>query len=151
MAVLNEKPKNDLKEAETVTDHKTDLDSDSRIGNKTHECEKSNDSNAASTLTQKELLEWLHPVEDPELFLSLVDLGLIYEAQPLSDKSDHVHVKMTLTSPGCPAGDYLVTEVKKRLLEHENIQDASVEIVWEPKWDPAEMASDEVKDRLGIW
>jgi metal-sulfur cluster biosynthetic enzyme len=99
-------------------------------------------------MTDEILKEWLRPVQDPELFMSLVDLGLIYECKVEGEK---VTVKMSLTSPGCPAGDYLVQEVKKRMLEYPGIKDAEVEIVWEPKWDPKTMASDEVKDRLGIW
>ncbi|HTL11994.1 MAG TPA: hypothetical protein VL588_05880, partial [Bdellovibrionota bacterium] len=60
-------------------------------------------------------------------------------------------VRMTLTSPGCPAGGYLVSEVQKRMREHPGIRDARVEIVWEPKWDPKTMASEEAKEQLGIW
>lgn len=101
------------------------------------------------SLKEADLLEWIRPVLDPELNMSLVDLGLIYEAVPNED--NEVSVKMTLTSPGCPAGDYMVQAVRSRLLEHEEVEKAHVEIVWEPKWNPAEMASDEVKDKMGIW
>lgn len=101
------------------------------------------------TLTSESAKEWLKPVEDPELFMSLVELGLIYDVT-LSEPG-HAHVKMTLTSPGCPAAGYLVEQVKKRMLEHEEIKEAEVEIVFEPKWDPKTMASDECKDKLGIW
>ena len=96
-----------------------------------------------------EIMDWLRPVQDPELFLSIVDLGLIYEAK--IDERGVVDLHMTLTSPGCPAGDYIVTELKRRAKEHPQVTDANITIVWEPKWDPASMASDEVKDRLGIW
>ncbi len=96
----------------------------------------------------QELLEWLRPVQDPELFLSLVDLGLVYS---VTKEGGAASVKMTLTSPGCPAAGYLVDEVKKRLLEYPGVETADVQIVFEPKWDPRTMASDEVKDRLGIW
>jgi metal-sulfur cluster biosynthetic enzyme len=93
-------------------------------------------------------LDWLRPIQDPELFLSLVDLGLIYEVSLDSGKAA---VKMSLTSPGCPAADHLVGEVKKRILEYPGVSEATVLVVFEPKWDPRTMASDEVKDRLGIW
>lgn len=99
-------------------------------------------------MNEPELLEWLRPVQDPELFLSLVDLGLIYRVEI---KDGHAAVEMSLTSPGCPAADYLVTEVKKRILEYPGVTGADVQVVFEPKWDPRTMASDEVKDRLGIW
>jgi metal-sulfur cluster biosynthetic enzyme len=94
------------------------------------------------------LLDWLRPVQDPELFLSLVDLGLIYSVVITEGKAA---VTMSLTSPGCPAADELVTNVKKRILEYPGVTEAAVEVVFEPKWDPRIMASDEVKDRLGIW
>lgn len=94
------------------------------------------------------LLEWLRPVQDPELFMGLVDLGLIYEVTFQDAKA---FVKMSLTSPGCPAAGYLVDQVRQRLLEYPGVKEADVMIVFEPKWDPRTMASDEVKDKLGIW
>ncbi|MEW6054995.1 MAG: metal-sulfur cluster assembly factor [Bdellovibrionota bacterium] len=100
-------------------------------------------------LTDEALKEWLRPVQDPELFLSIVDLGLIYNCE--NTESGKVEVKMTLTSPGCPAGGYMVDQVQKKLMEHPEVQEVKVDIVWEPKWDPKTMASDEVKERLGIW
>ncbi len=96
----------------------------------------------------KELMEWLQPVEDPELFMSIVDLGLIYKAQVDNGVAT---IEMTLTSPGCPAGDYIVNSIKTRAEEHKKVKTATVEIVWEPKWDPSTMASEEAKDKLGIW
>lgn len=99
--------------------------------------------------TQEEMFDWLRTVQDPELFMSIVDLGLIYEAK-LGDDA-RLDVRMTLTSPGCPAGDYLVQAVKDRGLQHEAVKTCEVQIVWEPKWDPATMASEEAKDSLGIW
>jgi metal-sulfur cluster biosynthetic enzyme len=98
--------------------------------------------------TRDELLDWLRPVEDPELFMSLVDLGLIYSVELTGDKVD---IKMTLTTPGCPSAGYLVQQVKERMEEHPVVKEASVFLVFEPRWDPRVMASDEVKDRLGIW
>jgi len=103
-----------------------------------------------TSLTKEVLFEWLQPCIDPELNFSLVDLGLIYEADYNEEKKS-VHVKMTLTSPGCPAGDFILDEIKKRLLEHEAIETAEVEIVWEPKWNPQDFASDEIKEKLGLW
>ncbi len=98
--------------------------------------------------SREELLHWLSPIQDPELFLGLVDLGLIYDVVLENGKAT---VTMTLTSPGCPAADHLIGEVKKRMLEYPGVTDAEVKVVFEPKWDPRTMASDEVKDTLGIW
>jgi metal-sulfur cluster biosynthetic enzyme len=94
------------------------------------------------------LMEWLRPVQDPELFMGLVDLGLIYSIQL---EGETAHVKMTLTSPGCPSAGYLVEQIKNRLLEYPGVKQADVMVVFDPKWDPRTMASDEVKDKLGIW
>ncbi|NUM89545.1 MAG: metal-sulfur cluster assembly factor [Bdellovibrionales bacterium] len=98
--------------------------------------------------TPQGLMEWLKPVEDPELFLSLVELGLIYE---VSIQGDAVDVKMTLTSPGCPSAGYLMQSIRDRLLKYPGVAKADVRLVFEPKWDPREMASEEAKDKLGIW
>jgi metal-sulfur cluster biosynthetic enzyme len=100
-------------------------------------------------LSSEALFEWLKPVMDPELNLSLVELGLIYEA--VIEEENHVFIRMTLTSPGCPVGPELVGNVKKRALEHPGVKGAEVEVVWEPKWDPSTMASEDCKDVLGIW
>jgi len=96
------------------------------------------------------LLEWIHPVQDPEMFISIVDLGLVYEAT-LNEAGTDAKVVMTLTSPHCPVADVFVNNVKTRLLEYPGIEAAEVKLVFEPKWDPKTMASDEVKDKLGIW
>lgn len=109
---------------------------------------KSPDPKPLAEATQADFLEWLAPIQDPELFLSLVELGLIYTVEATGDS---VSVRMTLTSPGCPSADFLVSEVKRRLLEYPGVKSADVMIIFEPKWDPRTMASDAVKDRLGIW
>lgn len=101
-----------------------------------------------SLKTNSELLEWLKPVQDPEMLLSIVDLGLVYETELTGD---HARVVMTLTSPHCPVADVFVGNVKKRTLEYPGVVSADVKLVFEPKWDPKTMSSDEVKDRLGIW
>ena len=96
------------------------------------------------------LLEWIHPVQDPEMLISIVDLGLVYEAK-LNEDGKKADVIMTLTSPHCPVADVFVNNVKTRLLEYPGVEQAEVKLVFEPKWDPKTMASDEVKDKLGIW
>jgi metal-sulfur cluster biosynthetic enzyme len=101
-----------------------------------------------------ELMEWLRPVEDPEMFISIIELGLVYEAKFVESDlgpNKKAQAVMTLTSPHCPIVDVFTGNVKKRLLEYPGVEDAEVKVVFEPKWDPATMASDEVKDRLGIW
>ncbi len=102
-----------------------------------------------ASVTPEELKEWIRSIKDPEINVSLVDLGLIYEIV-IGDTAG-VDVKMTLTTPTCPAAPAIVDMVKKRLEEHESISSANVELVWEPKWDPKTMANEEGKDALGIW
>lgn len=99
--------------------------------------------------TETELKEWLKPIEDPEIHLSLVELGLIYSAT--MNDAGKVDVIMSLTSPGCPLGDFMIDQIKKRLAELPDVTGSDVQIVWEPKWDPKVMASEEAKEALGIW
>lgn len=102
------------------------------------------------SLNPDELKEWLRPIKDPEINVSLVDLGLIYEILVAED-GESLDVKMTLTTPTCPAAPVIVDQVKKRLEEYAGVKSAKVELVWEPKWDPKTMANEEGKDALGIW
>ena len=88
-------------------------------------------------------------VDDPDLGVSIVGMGLVYGGE--MDDEGKASVRMTLTSPACPAGGYLVEEVRKKLLAHPDVKAAEVAIVWDPKWDPKTMASEEVKEMLGIW
>ncbi|MEO8202049.1 MAG: metal-sulfur cluster assembly factor [Gemmatimonadota bacterium] len=76
----------------------------------------------------------LRAVKDPELNLNIVDLGLVYDVE-VSEAGD-VNVRMTLTSPGCPAGPEIVTDVTRTIKEIEGVGVVEVEIVWEPYWTP---------------
>lgn len=76
----------------------------------------------------------LRAVKDPELNLNIVDLGLVYTVQ-VSDEGD-VRVEMTLTSPGCPAGPEIVTDVNRTIRDLDGVRSVDVEIVWEPYWTP---------------
>ena len=95
------------------------------------------------------LLEALKEVEDPELGISIVDLGLVYGVEVEEKK---VRVRMTLTSPGCPIGPMLQTAVHSTVTRvYPQAEDVRVDLVWNPPWDPYKMASEEAKDMLGIW
>ena len=76
----------------------------------------------------------LRAVKDPELNLNIVDLGLVYDIT-VTDAGD-VDVKMTLTSPGCPAGPEIVNDVNGTIKDLEGVNSVEVEIVWEPFWTP---------------
>jgi metal-sulfur cluster biosynthetic enzyme len=98
--------------------------------------------------TKASVLETLRPVHDPELMISIVDLGLVYDVQ--YDDGD-VMVTMTLTSPGCPLGPVIRGEAYAKLREIPGVKDVDVQIVWNPPWDPRTMASEDVRMQLGIW
>lgn len=86
---------------------------------------------------------------DPEIGISVVDLGLIRDIQITPEGV--VTVKMTLTSPFCPEGPAIVQEVEQTVRFLPGVKEAAVELVWNPPWDPRTEASDEVKALLGIW
>jgi metal-sulfur cluster biosynthetic enzyme len=88
-------------------------------------------------------------IEDPEIGITLVELGLIYEINVDSEKK--ANIKMTFTSMACPAGPQLKNEVLAGALRTEGISDANIEIVWNPKWDPRVMATEDAKMQLGIY
>ena len=99
--------------------------------------------------TTKELWDAVQGVEDPELRMSIVDLGLIYDVT--IDGDGEVTVEMTLTSPACPVGPMLQGQIYHVLMQLPGVVDVEVNLVWDPPWDPREMASDEVKLALGVW
>ncbi|MBN4076612.1 DUF59 domain-containing protein [Gemmatimonas aurantiaca] len=99
--------------------------------------------------TRDQLFEALMPIQDPEIRIGVVDLGLIYDA--IVTDTGAVTVKMTLTTPSCPYGEMIISQVQKAVEEFPGVTEAKVDLVWEPVWDPREMASDFAKDQLGIW
>lgn len=93
------------------------------------------------------LLESLKQVVDPELMINIVDLGLVYE---VAQDERTVKVKMTLTSPACPAGPQIITQAKMALEQLEDVDEAQIELVMSPPWSPARM-TEEARDQLGIF
>ncbi|MHB8902475.1 MAG: metal-sulfur cluster assembly factor [Thermoguttaceae bacterium] len=103
-------------------------------------------------ITQNSVYAALRQVEDPELFINIVDLGLIYEASLTENngKTD-VFVKMTMTSPGCPAGPELVANAKEALRDlGEAVGEVTVKVVLDPPWSP-DLMTEEARDELGIF
>ena len=106
-------------------------------------------SDEVSTLpTDQQIWDALRPIQDPEIHLGIVDLGLIYGVQ--SESNGTVRVRMTLTSPACPIGPLLQAQVQAALLKLQGVKEARVELVWTPPWDPRTMATDEIKMELGL-
>ncbi len=95
--------------------------------------------------TKEQVLDALTRVYDPEIPVDIVNLGLVYD---VAIEDGIVRIKMTMTSPGCPVGDFLAAEVKRALLKLPAVEAVSVEFVWDPPWS-SEMMSPEAKKTLG--
>jgi len=101
--------------------------------------------------TQEEVREALKTVEDPELHIGIVDLGLVYGVDVAGPENEEVSVTMTLTSPMCPVGPMFREAVMSKVKSMDGVSVANVEITFTPPWDPRTMASDDAKVQLGIW
>ncbi|MGH7906124.1 MAG: metal-sulfur cluster assembly factor [Candidatus Binataceae bacterium] len=97
-------------------------------------------------MTRNDILQALHAVNDPEVGVNIVDLGLIYS----TDIHDNlVRVVMTMTTPACPMHSYLTEEVREAILSrYEDVEEVNVELVWDPPWS-SQMISEEGKRQLG--
>jgi len=101
--------------------------------------------------TQDEVREALKTVEDPELHLGIIDLGLVYGIDVSGPANENVAVTMTLTSPMCPVGPMFKASVLEAVEAIPGVKSAQVDITFDPPWNPREMASDDIKLMLGIW
>ena len=90
--------------------------------------------------------EALKTVLDPELGMSIVDLGLIYTVEIIGDAAN---ITMTLTSPGCPLAPLIDEMVRKAVSGVRGVKKINLEIVWDPPWSP-ELMSEEVRAELGM-
>ncbi len=109
---------------------------------------------ATQPLSEDVVREVLKEVKDPELFVNIVDLGLIYGVtlSPAADAPDrqHVAIDMTMTSPACPAGPQLIGDTKRVLAARPAVSAVEVRIVMDPPWTPDRM-TDAARDQLGIF
>lgn len=101
-----------------------------------------------ATEKEKEVYDAIRAVEDPEIGIPIVELGLVYEVKVEEDKA---LIKMTYTSMACPAGAQMKKDVEDNSLRVEGINEVNVEVVWSPPWNPREMASEDAKMQLGIF
>ena len=92
--------------------------------------------------------EALHTVYDPEIPVDLVNLGLIYSVK-IDQEAARVDISMTLTAPGCGMGPVIAADAQARILTIDGIDDARVELVWDPAWNQ-DMISEEGKMKLGM-
>ena len=96
--------------------------------------------------TREEVLEMLRQVEDPELGMDIVDLGLLYDVDVAGS---HVKVTHSLTSMGCPAGPMIQEDIYRVASELPGVEDVEIELTWDPPWTPDKM-SDDAKFILGF-
>ncbi|MEM8944835.1 MAG: metal-sulfur cluster assembly factor [Planctomycetota bacterium] len=103
-------------------------------------------------IAEDKVREALKQVIDPELFVNIVDLGLIYEIkiEETDDGKSNVDVEMTMTSPACPAGPQLLGQSKDFVSRLDEVGEVDVKLVMDPPWTPDRMTED-AKDQLGIF
>jgi metal-sulfur cluster biosynthetic enzyme len=98
-----------------------------------------------ATVTREDVIEALRQVEDPELGMDIVDLGLLYDVEVAGEK---VKVTHSLTSMGCPAGPMIQEDIH-RVVADLGVDDVEIDLTWDPPWTPDRM-SDDAKFILGF-
>ena len=102
--------------------------------------------------TKEAVIEKLDEVEDPELDLSIVELGLVYDVRfEQKDGGLHAEVDLTLTSPGCPAAPEIMAAAHRAALQPDGLDSVHINLVWTPRWDPKVHASEDARMDMGIW
>jgi metal-sulfur cluster biosynthetic enzyme len=96
--------------------------------------------------SREEVIDALRVVEDPELGMDIVDLGLLYDVEVEGPK---VHVTFSLTSMGCPVGPMIEEQIRDTVASMEGVEEVESELTWDPPWSPEKM-SDDAKFILGF-
>lgn len=96
---------------------------------------------------EKDVIEMLKSVYDPEIPVNIYELGLIYNIEVRDDRS--VEVRLTLTTPMCPVAESLPPEVEAKVAQVEGVTASNVDLVWDPPWNPS-MMSEAAKLELGM-
>lgn len=104
-------------------------------------------SSLEKMLIKEQITEQIRTVFDPEIPVNIYELGMIYDIDV--NDSSAVVITMTLTSPSCPAAQIIPGEIKQKSEEVKGVKSVTVNIVWEPRWDPS-MMSDEARLTLGM-
>jgi FeS assembly SUF system protein len=97
-------------------------------------------------VSEEDVMKALSKCYDPEIGISIVDLGLVYDVKVDDGK---VHVKMTLTTPGCPMHSFMVQDAKEKVKSLKGVKEVKVDLVWDPPWTPERM-SKKAKKKLGF-
>lgn len=101
---------------------------------------------SGSDVTKEEVMEILTEVYDPDLGISIIDLGLVYDVRI---DGETVQIDMTLTSPACPYGPQLIGDVQFSVKRMDGVEKVDVELVWDPPWS-MERISPEIRLDLGL-
>ena len=96
---------------------------------------------------EEKIVDMLKTVFDPEIPVNVYDLGLIYKIDVSED--GEVSIDMTLTSPNCPAADFIMEDVRQKVESIDGVNSATINLVFEPEWDK-DMMSEEAKLELGF-
>jgi probable FeS assembly SUF system protein SufT len=101
--------------------------------------------------SEQKVWDQLTTVYDPEIPVNIVDLGLVYSCviAPLPEGGNRVHIKMSMTAPGCGMGNVLKADVETKLSRLPSVKEVHVEVVFDPAWHPGLM-SDAAKLQLGF-
>ena len=99
-------------------------------------------------LNEELVREQLKEVFDPELRMSIMELGLVYDVDIEDGK---VKITYTLTTPACPLGPVIEGQIQEMVTDLPGVKDVITDLTFTPPWDPKTMASDDVKMQLGIW
>jgi FeS assembly SUF system protein len=99
------------------------------------------------TIMEAQVADALRTCYDPEIPVNIYELGLVYAVQ--ADEAGLVEIKMTLTSPHCPAVQSLPAEIESKVRAVPGVTDVKIDLVWEPPWDPSKM-SEAARLQLGM-
>ena len=101
---------------------------------------------------EEEVMHALQAVEDPELDISIVDLGLVYAVRfEDRDEGKHAEIDLTLTSPRCPAAPEIMAAAHRAALQTDGVESVHINLVWTPRWDPRVHATEDARMDMGIW
>ena len=103
---------------------------------------------AKDTDLAQRIIDMIKTCYDPEIPVDIYELGLIYEIK--INEGNDVHILMTLTSPACPVAETLPPEVEQKIRDIPDVNDAKVEVTFDPPWDK-NMMSEEARLELGMW
>ena len=104
------------------------------------------DNPKSENLSPEGIREILKPIQDPDLGISVVDLGLIYN---IENKDGDINIEMTFTTPACPYGPQILEEIKYTLNALDDVGSVNIDVVWDPPWS-MERISEETRLEMGM-